>query len=353
MTYLRKIAPLFIAGVLLLAFAGVAAAQSPPLVSWWPAEGDAKDIIGGNNGNLVGSVTFSPGKVGQAFSFSGFGTDYVQVPDDTTLEPTQVTVDAWVKASAYPGGARYVVAKGAQGCTAASYAIYTSGGGLAFYVYNPSYTYRLSPVGGTTIWDNQWHHVAGTYDGETVRLYVDGVQAGTGTSATFPIGYGLAPSDDFFIGIYKGLCTLPFKGLIDEVEVLSTALHADDIAAMYQQAFKKYVAIDIKPGSYPNSINLGSAGVIPVAILSSPDFDATLVDGSTVELNDATVKLIGKKGLPSCNAEDVNGDGINDFVCHVYTYEFVIEPGEGSAKLKAKTLGGMWIWGEDSVNIVP
>ena len=42
--------------------------------------------------------------------------------------------------------------------------------------------------------------------------------------------------------------------------------------------------IDIKPGSDPNPINPGSNGLIPVAILSSEDFDATTVDPATIEL---------------------------------------------------------------------
>jgi len=51
------------------------------------------------------------------------------------------------------------------------------------------------------------------------------------------------------------------------------------------------VDIDIKPGSYPNAINLGSHGLIPVAILSSEDFDAKTVDPDTVELAGANIEV--------------------------------------------------------------
>ncbi len=50
------------------------------------------------------------------------------------------------------------------------------------------------------------------------------------------------------------------------------------------------VEIDIKPGSYPNAINLGSQGVIPVAILSSSDFDSTTVNRDTIELSGVNKK---------------------------------------------------------------
>jgi hypothetical protein len=113
------------------------------------------------------------------------------------------------------------------------------------------------------------------------------------------------------------------------------------------------VAIDIKPGSLPNSINLGSAGSVPVAILSSADFDATQVDPTSITLSGASVKLVGKGDKYSCNPEDVNSDGLADLVCHVITDEFQLETGESVAVLKGQTLSGQQITGQDSVEIVP
>ena len=43
----------------------------PGMVAWWPGEGNANDIRGGNNGTPQGGVTFPAGEVGQAFSFDG------------------------------------------------------------------------------------------------------------------------------------------------------------------------------------------------------------------------------------------------------------------------------------------
>src|SRR6202011_4717079 len=106
------------------------------------------------------------------------------------LQPAQVTVDAWVKASA-TGTYAYLLSKGANANAAASYALYTgSSGGLFFYIYNGTAT-AISPDAGTAIWDNNWHHVAGTFDGTAVRLFVDGVQVGGGTPTSIAIGYNL------------------------------------------------------------------------------------------------------------------------------------------------------------------
>jgi hypothetical protein len=112
------------------------------------------------------------------------------------------------------------------------------------------------------------------------------------------------------------------------------------------------VSIDIKPGNSPNSINLRSSGVVPVAILSSSMFDATQVNPETVTLAGAKVKLIGKGDRYSCSPEDVNEDGLADLVCHVKTADFLIEPGDSIAILEAETFNGKHIRGEDSIQIV-
>jgi hypothetical protein len=48
------------------------------LMGWWPAEGDANDSIGGNNGTLVKGVSFTNGMVGQAFSLD-YASGYVSM----------------------------------------------------------------------------------------------------------------------------------------------------------------------------------------------------------------------------------------------------------------------------------
>ena len=113
------------------------------------------------------------------------------------------------------------------------------------------------------------------------------------------------------------------------------------------------VTIDVKPGSFPNSINLASAGSVPLAILSSEGFDATTVLPDSVSLAGAQVKLIGGSDRSACAAEDVNGDGRLDLVCHVATALFMIEPGDSLAVLEARTADGQSIRGQDSVRIVP
>lgn len=179
-----------------------------------------------------GDPAWISGRIGSgALDFAG-GPRSVVVPDSPLLEPAHVTADAWVRRAGSPGRFAYVLSKGASGCEAASYALYSGvGGGLTFYVYD-GWNYRLSsPDAGTAVWDGEWHHVAGTYDGSLVHLYVDGVQIGSGTPAP-PIGYGLPSDEAFYIGNYRGSCDRPFTGAIDNVRIWSRALSGAEIATL-------------------------------------------------------------------------------------------------------------------------
>lgn len=115
-------------------------------------------------------------------------------------------------------------------------------------------------------------------------------------------------------------------------------------------AFTQVIDIDIKPGSEPNSVNLGSGGVIPVAVLSTPTFDAATVDPFSITLEGGAVQLKGKSGNAG-SLEDVDGDGHLDLVIHIMDWTLV----EGStiATLTGHTLDGIPIQGSDSVRIVP
>lgn len=113
------------------------------------------------------------------------------------------------------------------------------------------------------------------------------------------------------------------------------------------------VAIDIKPGDAINSINLSSNGSVPVAILSSADFDARNVNPYSVSMAGASVNLKGKAQTPMASFGDVNGDGRPDLVVHITTQALNLAEGEAEAFLTGYTYGGVPFFGRDSVRIVP
>ena len=122
------------------------------------------------------------------------------------------------------------------------------------------------------------------------------------------------------------------------------------VASPVSKPVSKPVSIDIKPGDHSNSINPKSKGKIPVAILSTKDFDAP----NQIDLKSLTFGRTGdEKSLAFCHAKHANRDGLRDLVCHFYTQQTGFQCGDTQGILKGKTKDGTPIEGSDSVRIVP
>src|SRR5207248_4732292 len=200
----------------------------PDMVSWWPGDGNANDIQDSNNGTLQNGATFATGMVGQAFSFNSTLNSGVVIPSSPALNPTEaITIDAWVKPSSFPNGAPTVVRKDKQNLTVPQYLL-AVGDGATSGVAHCNIGGGGAPVGGSVPL-NQWSHLACTYDRQSVRLYVNGVQVASaaGTQA-IPTA-----STNLVIGNEDGFTDRNFDGLIDEVEIFNPALSDSEIQAIY------------------------------------------------------------------------------------------------------------------------
>lgn len=114
------------------------------------------------------------------------------------------------------------------------------------------------------------------------------------------------------------------------------------------------VDIDIKPGSDPNCFNVNGHGVIPVAVLGSPELNVSHIKtDDTLSFNGLAVRVRGNKG-PLCSMEDSNGDEFLDLVCHFEDDPSQwLEGTEETAILKGELVDGTPIEGTDSICIVP
>ena len=108
------------------------------------------------------------------------------------------------------------------------------------------------------------------------------------------------------------------------------------------------MTVDLKPGEFPNTINPKSNGVIPVAILTTPDFNATTVDPLSVEFGPQGALEAHGKG----HIEDVNGDGQPDLLLHFRTQDTGITCGDTEGVLTGETFAGQAIVGSDTIKTV-
>jgi len=211
------------------------------IVAYYPLDNTANDQSENNNhGEQKNGVSFVDGFTKEALLCDGID-DYVHINNSAKLENPHITVQARVK-STYPGGSyNYIISKGANNCWASSFALYTGpSGGLYFYIFDNK-SAVLSNDAGTKIWDNKWHHIVGTYDGKTVRLFVDGDEIGQGISTSIKINYNLPTTNNLFIGAYRGTCGNSnfFKGYIDNVAIWNRALDHSEIKSLCNTGIAK------------------------------------------------------------------------------------------------------------------
>jgi hypothetical protein len=213
---------LVLISIFLVGAESAAVCLDPPsgMVSWWPGDGDASDIIGPNEGNLQNGTAFAPGKVDQAFSFDGVD-DVVGASGTGIDDLQQLTIDAWVMHNSLPPGQnmRYVTLQNEKAVL--RYEGAAGPGRLHFYM-------RIDGVNRSIRVNNVlqigvFQHVAGTYDGSAMRLYLDGAEIGT-----LMAGGTVDTGDGVVLGAGPTL-----DGLLDEVEIYDRALSASEIQAIY------------------------------------------------------------------------------------------------------------------------
>nr|XP_054752752.1 uncharacterized protein LOC129258517 [Lytechinus pictus] len=203
------------------------------LIAYYPFEGDADDSSGNNrNGATTGAVTYTTGKCGQAASFDGASKIDVQALNNFAWG-TELSVSVWFKRTGQWGNYQGIVNNGYY--TTGSWEIRMGrensgqmlGGGV------------ITTAAGTT-WDyihlvaqqNTWNHVAMTYDGSTLKYYLNGVlqTANNPNCCTGPIFTRNTPVTIGQAG--QGKSNEYFYGLIDEVKIYSRVLNAVEVQNM-------------------------------------------------------------------------------------------------------------------------
>ncbi len=183
--------------------------------------------------------------MGQAFQLDGVN-DFIDLGNPSSLNPDLITVEAWWNAASFVGtGSDPLVDKGFTSHTAPFYQYHLGVTGDQFASDPGSYDFSVSVGGvlytvsstsaGDTYDVGQWNHLAGTYDGETLRLYRNGVLIAEDTTPSGPIDKYASPVT---IGTFSNPAGNPaldsfVPGLIDEVIFYDRALSSSEVVESY------------------------------------------------------------------------------------------------------------------------
>lgn len=193
---------------------------------------DANDSVGSNNLSVNGATGGATGVLGTCYSLDG-SNDYINIADDSVFDFSgSFSISVWVKTGGM-AGTRAIVTKNYNSTTKiVPFHIEFDGGTTVKVGFYNNGWYQKS-VTATDIEDDNWHHIAMTWDGTNVVGYYDG----GATSAYTP---GASPgNNDFAVTIGArgdGNWANPddvWDGEIDEVGFFNVALTADNVTYLY------------------------------------------------------------------------------------------------------------------------
>ena len=179
-----------------------------------------RDASGQNNNGVASGTAWTTGKFGNALVFNGTSAQ-VTIPDAPSLRlTTAMTLEAWIFPTSTPIGWRAIVDKNVDGY----YLMASTDQGNVPGVGGNWTNGNRNVFGPSVIPVNAWTHLATTFDGSTIRLFVNGVQVASvaqtaplsPTTATLQIGADAYPTEYF-------------AGLIDEVRIYNRALNVAEI----------------------------------------------------------------------------------------------------------------------------
>jgi hypothetical protein len=202
-------------------------AEVPGLLGWWTFDEEdgapvAWDYSGNGRGGMLRNARRVPGLAGRALECQG---GCVVVPNHGALSPGKaLSIACRVRTDLAGQGNTWIVNRVLSGGIDTGYRLGVLDGKPCFEVPQTSWSHHLKA--DVDLPTGRWVHLAGTFDGTTMRIYVDGLERG---SLERP---GPVKPNDFVLclGSYEAGHQAHFTGLLDEVRLYGRALTAAEIA---------------------------------------------------------------------------------------------------------------------------
>ncbi|GEM_PF-6716874 len=258
----------------------------------------ANDSSGQANTGTLNSAWNISGRYGYGVQLNGTSGN-VTIPNTASLNPANITISFWAKFNSFAATQR-IINKWTNTNEYTTHIIANSN--LGFQATNTLGSTQQASYTISNLATGTWYHIAGTFDGSNVRLYVNGTLVDTQ-----PLTGALQNTGTDPVSISH--TSFPFNGTIDEVAIYNRALTATEVAKEYSNRVNSYwnhtfgldtdylwnIQLCNRRGDCkyaPNNFTL-NISVVPTITLVSP------TDGSTTQTSDRNIFFIFNTSSPS------------------------------------------------------
>lgn len=194
------------------------------LVSYESGSSIVYSLVGNNTGSLINGASYLD-EFGGVFTFDN-SNDKITIPNSSVFNHTsELTIESWVR---FDGNSNDFIFE--KGNVNTQYSLFSHGSDIVFRTKHASDSGydTLSPSKSTAgITNGQWHHIVGSWDGSTKRIYVDGILKGSKSKS----GALTTTSQGAAIGAFGGTSSgYYFGGEIASVRIYNKGLSASEVA---------------------------------------------------------------------------------------------------------------------------
>lgn len=292
------------------------------LIAHYMLDGNGADSSGnGHHGTVMGATSTAnlKNQSNKAMQFSST-SDYIDVPNSAALHPTSgITVAAWVYINAFnptSPNASDIIKKGYDDNATGCYLLRYSGGSKkAYFRIRFSDGTTSAPLSTSTLSTGQWYHLLGSYDGSTMKMYVNGtLEASEAVSKTMT-----SNTDQLRIGRNIDVSwPYPVNGKIDDVRIYNRALKESEIDQLYGIL-----------SSVKNINNTSSISIYPNP--SNGIFTINIAENNTKTIiMDATGKLVYSQNMQVAEEYSIN---LSNLKPGIYFIKFTSNTGVKTKKI--------------------
>jgi hypothetical protein len=345
----------FLIGVVMVVLHLSMALAQPPLegsgsglVGWWRFdEGGGLSVTdssgNGNTGTLMGNPAWVSGISGNALRFNGL-TDYIRIPNSTSLSTGVMTVAMWVNVSDFLKSSPSFFAWGGNrgSCQDTYRTWYLPSGAIQASYQNVASSQVIrgaALANSSTVKLGEWAHYVFTYDGNTTSVTIAAYKNGALAKAPYTAADGLANCGSMLgIGTQEDYPNMAyvrvFAGAIDDVRVYNRALSSSEIYELYNGLRPSYT--DMTPPSVPTNLRATVVSSSRVDLTWTASTDAVGVAGYIIYRGGSPIDTVRS----AISYSDINHGVASAFTYTVApstTYSYTVAAYDAAYNVSAQT----------------